>query len=73
MIEKFLKDECRSQEEMLQQKGILLGPASMVCYAGFHKALEEGKIRNGDCILLNTGEGCERASWFRKAVENIMK
>lgn len=58
---------------MMQQKGVLLGPASMVCYAGFHKALEEGKIRNGDCVLLNTGEGCERAEWFRKAVENIMK
>ena len=58
-------------KEMLQEKGVLLGPASMVCYAGFYKALEENKIHNGDCVLLNTGEGCERAEWFKKAVINI--
>lgn len=45
----------------------------MVCYAGFHKALEEGKIHDGDRVLLNTGEGCERAEWFRNAVAKIME
>ena len=58
-------------KEMMQQKGILLGPASMVCYAGFFKALEEGKIHDGDCVLLNTGECCERATWFKKEVLSL--
>ena len=58
-------------KEMMQQKGILLGPASMVCYAGFFKALEEGKIHDGDCILLNTGESCKRAAWFKKEVLSL--
>lgn len=58
-------------KEMMQQKGILLGPASMVCYAGFFKALGEGLIHNGDCVLLNTGESCERAAWFKKEVLSL--
>ena len=58
-------------KEMMQQKGILLGPASMVCYAGFFKALGEGLIHNGDRVLLNTGESCERAAWFKKEVLSL--
>lgn len=58
-------------KKMLHEKGILLGPASMVCYAGFYKALEENKIHNGDCVLLNTGESCERAAWFKKEVLSL--
>ncbi len=58
-------------KEMLQQKGVLLGPASMVCYVGFFKALEEGKLHDGDCVLLNTGESCERAAWFKKEVLSL--
>jgi hypothetical protein len=42
----------------------------MVCIAGFFKALEENKLKNGDLILLNTGEGSERALWFKKAIDD---
>ena len=51
-------------------QGIYMGPASVVCIAGFFKALEEKKLKNGDLILLNTGEGCERARWFKQAIDN---
>ena len=52
-----------------QERGIYLGPASIVCFAGFYKALEEGQIRNGETVLLNTGEGAARASFFKKMVD----
>lgn len=51
--------------------GIYLGPASVVCIAGFYQALKEGAIKNSDTILLNTGEGCERASWFREEIDKL--
>ncbi|KWW29449.1 MAG: hypothetical protein AUK63_1360 [bacterium P3] len=54
--------------EMEQSRGLLLGPASMVCYSGFFQAVDSGFIRNGDVVLLNTGEGCDRAGWFREEV-----
>ena len=53
-----------------QERGIYLGPASIVCFAGFYKALEEGQIRNGETVLLNTGEGAARASFFKKMIDN---
>ncbi len=52
-----------------QERGIYLGPASIVCFAGFYKALEEGQIRNGETVLLNTGEGAARASFFKKMID----
>ena len=58
-------------KEMLRSRGLLLGPASMVCYAGFFEAVDKGLIRNGDAVLLNTGEGCDRAVWFKAAVDEV--
>lgn len=55
--------------EMLQSQGVLMGPASIVCYSGFFQAVDCGLIHSGDVVLLNTGEGCERAQWFKKIVE----
>lgn len=54
---------------MLEHQGLLMGPASIVCYAGFFEALSKGLIHNGDRVLLNTGEGCQRAPWFKEKVE----
>lgn len=54
---------------MLREQGVLLGPASVVCYAGFFEALRQGRFHNGDKVLLNTGESCERAQWFKSEVE----
>ncbi len=51
------------------ERGIYMGPASVVCIAGFYEALRQGKIKNGDLILLNTGEGCDRAQWFRQLID----
>lgn len=56
---------------MLENKNVLMGPASVVCYAGFFKALENGNIRNGDCVLLNTGEGSNRSVWFKNEVDSL--
>ena len=51
------------------ERGIYFGPASIVCFAGFYKALEEGQIHDGELVLLNTGEGADRATWFKKLVD----
>ncbi|MCQ2064589.1 MAG: pyridoxal-phosphate dependent enzyme [Bacteroidaceae bacterium] len=50
--------------------GVYMGPASAVCIAGFFKALEEDRLKDGDLVLLNTGEGSERALWFKKAIDD---
>lgn len=51
-----------------EEKGFVPGPASMVCIAGFLKALEQGLIKDGDLVSINMGEGSARASRFRKEV-----
>lgn len=61
----------RYGKEMLANQGILMGPASMVCYAGFFPAVDNGFIKDGDIVLLNTGEGSDRAGWFRKEVKKL--
>lgn len=53
-----------------KETGICFGPASVVCIAGFYKALENGQIKNGDTVLLNIGEGSGRAEWFRNEVNS---
>ena len=55
---------------MRQAQGVLMGPASVVCYAGYFEALRQGRIHTGDKVLLNTGEGCGRSQWFREVVDN---
>lgn len=52
-----------------KERGIYLGPASIVCLAGFYKALECGQIRNGETVLLNTGEGAARAQFFKDLID----
>ncbi|MCF0177215.1 MAG: pyridoxal-phosphate dependent enzyme, partial [Bacteroidales bacterium] len=47
---------------------VLLGPASIVCIAGFMEACRVGAIHNGDKVLLNIGENCNRNSWFKNLV-----
>ena len=56
-------------KEMKASRGTLMGPASMVCYAGFFQAVDKGLIKSGDVVLLNTGEGSDRAQWFKDLVE----
>lgn len=53
-----------------KERGIYLGPASIVCLAGFFKALESGQIHNGETVLLNTGEGAARAQFFKDLIDN---
>ena len=54
----------RYARQIRLRRGVSLGPASAVCYAGFFEALRKGQIRNGDRVLLNIGEGAARARWF---------
>ena len=53
-----------------QERGIYLGPASIVCLAGFYKALESGHVHDGETVLLNTGEGAARARFFKTLIDN---
>lgn len=73
----FLRVEESSLPEygrrMLRENGILMGPASVVCYAGFFKAVLGGHIRNGDVVVLNCGEGASRAAWFVEEVDRLSK
>lgn len=57
--------------QMERETGVLMGPASMVCYAGFYKALEQGLIKQNDVVLLNAGEGTDRAQWFVDEVAKV--
>ncbi len=41
-----------------------IGPASAVCVGGFFKALKNNLIKNGETVMLNLGEGVERAPFF---------
>lgn len=52
-----------------RERNVMLGPAAAVCFAGFYQALAEGKIKDGETVLINTGEGAARAKDFAAAVE----
>ena len=62
----------RMQEEKLipiaklvaYEQSVTFGPASIVCIAGFFNALKNGQIKDGETVLLNTGEGVTRAPLF---------
>ena len=54
--------------EVYEKKNALLGPASIVCLLGFYQALAEKKIKDGDTVLVNTGEGADRAAKFRNMI-----
>jgi threonine synthase len=54
--------------KIYKEKNVILGPASIVCMLGFYKALEENQIKDGETVLINTGEGCARAKWFEEKV-----
>lgn len=51
-----------------RERNVMLGPAAAVCFAGFYQALAEGKIKDGETVLINTGEGAARAKAFAEAV-----
>lgn len=50
------------------EKKVLLGPASLVCMLGFFEALKQGTIKNGETVLINTGEGANRANDFLRSL-----
>jgi threonine synthase len=76
IIAKLVKESggsfVRMKEEKLVDYGkliayerkVILGPASAVCFAGFFEALKKGLIKDGELVLLNTGEGVRRAPEF---------
>lgn len=43
---------------------VRIGPASAVALGGFFDSLKQGHIRNGDVVLVNIGEGIDRAPEF---------
>lgn len=53
-----------------RERNVMLGPAAAVCFAGFYQALAEGKIQNGQTVLINTGEGAARAKDFAAAINS---
>ncbi|MEG1910006.1 MAG: pyridoxal-phosphate dependent enzyme [Bacteroidales bacterium] len=50
------------------EKKVLLGPASLVCMLGFFQALKNGAIKNGESVLINTGEGANRSTDFVRSL-----
>lgn len=52
-----------------KEQNIYFGPASIICIEGFYQALKENKIKEGDQVLLNAGEGAERSKWFQKEID----
>ncbi|MDD4697379.1 MAG: pyridoxal-phosphate dependent enzyme [Fermentimonas sp.] len=49
---------------MAYEKKVIPGPASAVCMAGFFIALRKNKIKDGETVLINLGEGSNRAPYF---------
>ena len=47
-----------------KEKGIYIGPAATVCFAGFYQALKENKIKDGETVVINIGESGRRYSDF---------
>ncbi len=50
------------------ETSIPMGPASAVCMGGFLNALKQGLIKDGESVLVNTGEGVCRAPEFMKGL-----
>jgi threonine synthase len=46
------------------EQKVAMGPASAVCLGGFLNALKLGLIKDGETVLINTGEGVARAPEF---------
>jgi threonine synthase len=46
------------------EQKVIPGPASAVCLAGFFIALRKNLIKNGETVLINIGEGPNRAPLF---------
>lgn len=46
------------------EQKVVPGPASAVCLAGFFKVLEKGLVKNGETVMINIGEGPNRAPYF---------
>lgn len=51
------------------ETNVVIGPASCIAVGGFFEALHNGKLNNGDTILINIGEGIRRAP---ELMENII-
>jgi threonine synthase len=52
-----------------KEKGIFIGPAATVCFAGFYQALKENKIKDGETVVINIGESGKRYSDFVKQIK----
>lgn len=46
------------------EQKVIPGPASAVCAAGFFIALKKNLIKNGETVMINIGEGANRAPHF---------
>ena len=57
--------------EVYEKKNVFFGPASIVCLLGFYQALAENQIKDGETVLVNTGEGADRAAKFKEKVLQI--
>lgn len=72
LVEKTGGDFVRISEDKIAAFGrlvafetkVLLGPASAVCIAGFFESLKKGLIPDGSTVLVNVGEGINRAPEF---------
>ncbi|MDR2979200.1 MAG: pyridoxal-phosphate dependent enzyme [Bacteroidales bacterium] len=55
-------------KRVYQERKVYLGPASIVCLLGFFEALEKRQIKDGETVLINVGEGADRAMKFKAKI-----
>jgi hypothetical protein len=48
-----------------------IGPASALAFGGFVKALKNGLIHDGDVVVINLGEGINRAPEFLQSLTYV--
>ncbi|NOZ48355.1 MAG: pyridoxal-phosphate dependent enzyme [Chlorobi bacterium] len=59
----FDEDEMANVAKLVAyETTVKIGPASTVAVGGFFESLKQGLIKNGDSVLINVGEGVQRAS-----------
>jgi threonine synthase len=61
----FEESKCEDVARVVAFESLVgLGPASAVAFGGFFVALKKGLIKNGDVVMINIGEGINRAPEF---------
>lgn len=53
-----------------KERDLKFGPASIVCFEGFYKSLQQNLIKDGNVVVINLGEGVAKAREFAEKINN---